>query len=361
VTDWRGKVSTTAYLPSGAPSSRTLGSGVASADIAWHPDGMPEALTWRNGAEEVLRSHRAISYDAGAQRISEEVSSRQVDDTTTAGTASYGYDLAQRLTSWTSPFTDPDPDAGAALSVSYELDDAANITAATTVPGGAEVLASVSASYPNGRLASRAVTAGATSAIESFSYDGLGQETLRQGEDIDVATGYDPMGHTATVDDRSPADDDVTTVSDGTGRLLSRNEPGAGPDRPGTTLYFYWGPGATLAEESDGAGNTLVRYACATSGAAIAQQSYRIVDGAADPSDTEGTWRWLLSDADADVATVVGDDGAVVEQKAFDPYGRPHAGGSSVTDPKDKGSTLGFQGAITDKVTGSVVLVSAVA
>jgi hypothetical protein len=36
------------YGPSGAPSSRTLGSGVASADIAWHPDGMPEALTWRD-------------------------------------------------------------------------------------------------------------------------------------------------------------------------------------------------------------------------------------------------------------------------------------------------------------------------
>lgn len=41
---------------------------------------------------------------------------------------------------------------------------------------------------------------------------------------------------------------------------------------------------------------------------------------------------------------------------ACDPYGRPDAGGSSVTDPKDKGSTLGFQGAITDKVSGSVVL-----
>jgi hypothetical protein len=51
--------------------------------------------------------------------------------------------------------------------------------------------------------------------------------------------------------------------------------------------------GATLAEETDGAGNTLVRYACAASGADLAQQSYRIVDG------------------------------AVVEQKTFDPYGDP--------------------------------------
>jgi RHS repeat-associated protein len=45
-----------------------------------------------------------------------------------------------------------------------------------------------------------------------------------------------------------------------------------------------------------------------------------------------------------------------VERLDLDPYGKPQAGGSSVTDPKAKGSTLGFQGAITDKVSGSVVL-----
>lgn len=111
-----------------------------------------------------------------------------------------------------------------------------------------------------------------------------------------------------------------------------------------------------MAEETDGAGATLVRYACATSGAAIAQQSYRVIGGHADPTDTEGTWRWLLPDADANVATQLGDDGSVAEQSAFDPYGKPQAGGSSITDPKAKGSTLGFQGAITDRATGSVVL-----
>jgi hypothetical protein len=140
--------------------------------------------------------------------------------------------------------------------------------------------------------------------------------------------------------------DDVTSVFDGADRLVARTEAGAGPERPGTTLYFYWGMGATLAEETDGAGNTVVRYACATTGAAIAQQSYRIANGAADPSG-EGTSRWLLSDADANVATVVGDDGAVVEQKAFDPYGAPQAAGSTTTDARASSSTLGFQGAIT--------------
>jgi hypothetical protein len=84
---------------------------------------------------------------------------------------------------------------------------------------------------------------------------------------------------------------------------------GVAPERPGTILYFFWGPGAALAEETDGAGNTLVRYACSASGAALAQQSYRIVDG------------------------------AVVEQKAFDPYGAPQAAGSSTTDPMPPASS----------------------
>jgi RHS repeat-associated protein len=158
------------------------------------------------------------------------------------------------------------------------------------------------------------------------------------------------------VDDRTGEDDDVTSVYDGADRLISRTEPGAGPDRAETILYFYWGGGASLAEEADGAGNTLVRYACDTSGNALAQQSYRVVNGHADPTDTEGTWRWLLVDADANVATQLNDDGTVAEQSAFNPYGKPQAGGSSVTDPKQRGSTLGFQGAITDRVSGSAVL-----
>ena len=45
-----------------------------------------------------------------------------------------------------------------------------------------------------------------------------------------------------------------------------------------------------------------------------------------------------------------------MEQATWDPYGRPERAGSSQTDIKKKGSTLGFRGAITDKVTGNLVL-----
>lgn len=149
---------------------------------------------------------------------------------------------------------------------------------------------------------------------------------------------------------------DVTSVFDGADRLVARTEAGAGPERPGTTLVLLLGPGRRPGRGDRRAGKIIVRYACDPSGTSLAQQSYRIVDGHADATDADGRWRWLLPDADANVATHLGDDGSVLEQGAFDPYGRPDAGGSSVTDPKDKGSTLGFQGAITDAVTGSVVL-----
>jgi RHS repeat-associated protein len=44
------------------------------------------------------------------------------------------------------------------------------------------------------------------------------------------------------------------------------------------------------------------------------------------------------------------------EQAAWDPYGRPDKAGSSAPDNASKGSTFGFQGAATDRVSGSLVL-----
>ncbi len=69
-TDWRNKVSTTAYFASGAPSATTVGSGVASASWEWHADAMPKALRWRNGADQVVRSHAAMPYDDGGSATS---------------------------------------------------------------------------------------------------------------------------------------------------------------------------------------------------------------------------------------------------------------------------------------------------
>ena len=164
------------------------------------------------------------------------------------------------------------------------------------------------------------------------------------------------MGHTKSVDDRSATNADVAYVYDSNNKLISRHEPNAPGDRPKTTLYFNWGDKGPLAEEADGVAKALVRYVTEPDGQAIAQQGFKVTSGRSDPADTAGTWKWLLPDTDGNIATHLLDNQNVAEQAAWDPYGRPQKGGSSQTDTTKKGSSLGFQGALTDKVTGSVIL-----
>jgi RHS repeat-associated protein len=141
-------------------------------------------------------------------------------------------------------------------------------------------------------------------------------------------------------------------------RVLTRTETGnglnAGPAKH--TVYFYWGSGGSLAEETDGTGRTKVRYLLDGDSEALAQQSFT-VNPAGTAAATGEKWTWLLHDAVGNTATLLAEDGAVVEQKAFDPYGAPSAGGSArSTDPAAPKSTLGFQSTMTDEVTGKVML-----
>ncbi|MDQ3569872.1 MAG: AHH domain-containing protein [Actinomycetota bacterium] len=361
VTDWRDKQTTTSYLASGTPSSQTMGSGVASGSFDWHPDGSPKALTWKKGsAGAVVRSHTNLAYDAGAQRRSEDVAVLQPGAlTTSGGKAAYDYDLLDRLTSWTSPHLDTD--AADRLRTTFGLDDAGNMTSetATRVTTGT-THSSATATYPNGRLATRRTEAGlggSTVTDHAFSYDGVGQETSRSTNGAPTtASAYDPAGRTKAVDDLKAANADVAYVYDSNDRLISRHEPNAPPERAKATLYFHWQGGAALNEETDGAGRSLVRYLTDPLNRSLAQQGFRVSSGRADPADTNGTWKWLLPDPDGNVATHLLDNQAVAEQGAWDPYGRPQKAGSSQPDPTKKGSSLGFQGALTDRVNGSVVL-----
>ncbi|MGI8809219.1 MAG: RHS repeat-associated core domain-containing protein [Acidimicrobiales bacterium] len=280
------------------------------------------------------------------QRIDEDVA--VVHPTGVAGDAgghaNYDFDLADRLVSYTSPYradasdtTDP--------TVAYTLDDGANITAATTT-AGTQTRLSETSTYPGGRLASRSSTAtpatgAAVSTATTFAYSTLGEETGRSTT-VDAApattntTGYDAAGHVAasTTDGTG-----VSYVYDGADHLLSRTQGGQ------TTLYFYWGTTTTLAEETDGAGAPAVRYV--VDGAdTIAQQRF---------TTTGSTWAWLLDDPAGNIGTQVSDTGAVLEQGAFDPYGAPESGGSSRALGA-AGSSLGFQGSLTDAETKKVIL-----
>lgn len=112
-------------------------------------------------------------------------------------------------------------------------------------------------------------------------------------------------------------------------------------------------------EETDGAGRTLVRYLVDAADESLAQHAFRLnADGTRDTADTAGTWTWLLIDAAGSIGTLLSDTGTVVEQNAYDPFGRGDGGGTGrgAGQPAASASNLGFQSALTDKVTGNVVL-----
>ncbi|MDP9440901.1 MAG: pre-toxin TG domain-containing protein [Actinomycetota bacterium] len=138
----------------------------------------------------------------------------------------------------------------------------------------------------------------------------------------------------------------VTYVYDTADRLISRTETNAG-QAPDTTLYFYWGSSGNLAEETDTNGNLKVRYLPDEDGEPIAQEK---------PGLLGTNWTWLLPDTNGNVATQVDDTGTVTEQAAYDPYGKKDKGGSSKPEGQASNSSLGFQGALTDPTTGSVIL-----
>lgn len=377
MTDWRGRVSSTTFFPSGAPKTQTLGvpsggTDVADAAFAYHDDGSMSSLVWRAGtANTTVRSHTAMTYDNGGLRLSEVVQLLQptvrtnLTATNNPGTATFTHDLLDRLTGWKSPFP---ADGGGAPTTTYTLDDGGNITREEVRDGTTLKTATIS-TYPNGRLATRRVETYRangnvqTAVNDAMSYDGVGQETLRTsnqvtgpGGNIELAkkaTSYGPSGYTALADDQrtvsqDPVNDPITDVAyvyDTADRLLSRSQTRT----TGTehTLYFYWGSGGNLAEETDGAGAMKVRYLADEDGEAIAQEK---------PSGTPSGWTWLLTDTAGNTGTQVDDNGAVTEQAAYDPYGRQDKGGTSKGEKEPSKSTLGFQGAITDPATGSVVL-----
>lgn len=383
-TDWRDKVTTASYYPSGAAREQALGRSTATATdpaatgyFDYHADAMPSRLTWTARGGVTVRSHTNIAYDLGGLRRSEDVTVVQpltAVATDSSGTATYDYDLLDRLTAYTSPYQHQPTDT-ADPTTAYALDDGGNIVEETTTVAGAQ-RSKIASTYTDGRLTSRQTTAAAVGGVpgstdtDTFGYSSLGEETTRRttsnlpgAQTRTTATSYDPAGHTSRVDEEGLGPDgdppaDVEYVYDTADRLIARTEtPATGP--PQTTLYFYWGTGDTLAEETDGTGATLARYLEDGDGQIIGQETHGRdpLTGNRNPADA-GTWKWLLWDTAGNIATHLSDDTTpqVTEQAAFDPYGKPERGGTSTPDSQSKGSTLGFQGALTDKQTGSVVL-----
>jgi len=326
MTDWRARVSSFTYLASGKLRTQALG-GVATATLASLPDGSTASLAWARSTDgATVRSDAAMGYDVGGLQSSEVVSVLQPQGSAKSpgGQGSFGFDLAGRLTSWTSPF------GGA--TTTYTLDDGANVTAEASA-------STTSSSYTNGRLATRSGPATST----SFEYTALGEEKTRSDA---TATAYDPAGHVAS---RTPPPvSPLPAVPVGyvydpaSGALVSRTEAAQ------TTLYFFWGAGRSLAEETDATGATKVRYLVDAHQRPLGQESY-VSPGTGNP-----VWTWLLTDAAGNVATHLDDSGTVTQQVSYTPYGKLDPNGSDRRADATEPSTLGFGAAMVDSSTSQV-------
>lgn len=365
VTDWRSRVSTMDYVDSGAPITQKLNNDAIRGTIDYQKDGSPKSVTWSKvttpGNYTSVRSHTGITYDVGGLRTQETINVVQPtgSNSPTGGTANLSHDLVDRLSSYESPYTDP---TNGKPTTNYGLDDAGTILTETVTAGGQQRSKTTTALVGNtNRLDTRTIERqGLPTEVVSFTYTGLGEEETKVATPStttseNTKTTYDPAGHVRRVDDRRAAAAnpvDVDYVYDTADRVISRVEtPNTGTAL--VTLYFYWGTGGSLAEETDGAGNTMVRYLLDGNDEHIAQESWRNESGT---RDTSSTWSWLLPDSSGNTATQLSDDGTVTEQAAFDPYGKPDAGGGSSKATGAKPTTMGFQGAITDKTTRGVIL-----
>jgi hypothetical protein len=151
------------------------------------------------------------------------------------------------------------------------------------------------------------------------------------------AYNYDPDGAEIT-------DPHVRYTYDAIGRTIASTNPNRSGSAK-TTLYFSQAGGDNLAEETDGTGQTMIRYLTDDNGSAIAQESYRTSTGT---RAATSTWNWLLHDTAGNVATICDDSGAVLQQAAYDPYGQPKTGGAGkTTNTTYGGSSLGHQAALT--------------
>ncbi|MGH3116261.1 MAG: RHS repeat-associated core domain-containing protein [Gaiellales bacterium] len=380
LTDWRGRQSTWAYLPSGAPTTRQLNNANLTGTFDYTADGMPSQAIWTAGTA-VVRANTNIGYDVGGLRTSETVAVRQPGTSSaTSGEATFTYDALDRLSSWVAPFAE----SNGARRTGYSLDDAGNITreftttcSAIPCTGGATT-ADATSDYSSGKL-HRMATSTPTgvpgvddlTCIEpdydefaqekaKFYYDHAAPGCLATGPSRYALSPHDPFGNIRSLFLSDPLGavggaQRVDYTHDGAQRSISRIETRTVEGVPVSTqatLYFFIGTTNALAEETDGTGQSMVRYLSDDQGQPIAQESYRAPDGT---RNSTPTWTWLLPDIAGNVGTICDDTGAVLEQSAYDPYGTPKQGGAGKA-ANSPGSSLGFQTALTEKKTGTVLL-----
>lgn len=227
----------------------------------------------------------------------DNLTSKTTSGTAGAGTNTYGYDHAGRLTSWTAP-------GGA--TTAYEWDDSGNRTKAGN---------------------------------KTFVYDE--RNRLTSGADVDYT--YTPRGTLATETtggvtknlafdafDQMISDGEATYGYDALGRMMSRTK-GADQQR-----FVYSGLENDIVAVTDGGGTVQAKYGRDPFGGLLSLQ-----EGA-------GPALGVMADLHGDVVgTFSGSGTALVDSAAYDPFGE-------VVQQSGARRSLGYQGEYTDPDTGKV-------
>lgn len=336
------------YEPDGREQSRTLSNSTTTNTVTgsrtYQQNGQLQSVSWTSPSATLL-AFQGIQYDANNNKTSEQAQALQQSGATKSGATSYGYDELNRLTSYVSPWSD----GTQSTSTAFGLDDAGNATTETNTGSRPNT---VSSTYPGGtpnRIGSQTQSS-PSSFTSQFQYDGVGQQSARQVGGVNsTTTTYDAAGHTALqssftnpADPTAPPANSVVAYAYGSERMVRRVE-----NSTKTTLFFYPDPrSSAVAEETDQTGATQMLYVCDPAGTPIEQDDQ--ISG-----ETNG-WSWYLRDSRGNIATRLSDTWAVLETKAFTPYGKDDTNG--VSNDSTTISRLGFQGAWKDPKTAEYAI-----
>lgn len=266
----------------------------------------------------VLSAWENILYDESDNRVAEQVSQRQTDNTTVlTGAATYGYDRLDRLTSAKHPFEEE--------TVPYTLDDAGNILTETDF----------AYSYSNNRLASRTPLTDEVATPFNYGYDHFGNQITETQGTQTTSTSYDAASYTKRV--TSPDGSWVEYRYDGLDRMVRRQDS-AGEVR----LFFHDASSDQISLETDAAGAAKTHYLLHSSGDPLA-------------NDVPGTGRgYYVEDSRGDLTQLVDQSQNVKAVFGYDPFGKEKPALTNLASGWD--SRRRFQGAPKDPKTGAYSL-----
>ncbi len=326
---------TNTWLPNGSLANVVLPNG-STIEHTFDDAGRTTDRIVKNSSGTKLSSWESIGWDDNDNRTGETVTQRQVDGSSPApGTATYGYDVQDRLVSAKHPFE--------LETAGYELDDAGNIITETGNPADT---GEFTYSFTDNRLITRTPT-DPSGAASGYAYDHFGNQTTEtKGSELTTNT-YDAASQP---DETSGPEGTVDYGYDGLGRMVWRiSDTPAEDDK---TLFFHDGLGQQITVETDEDGDRLTRYLLDSSGSPLGQEQIEKPDPEEDPQPEPVLRRsYFVTDPRGNLTQLLSQAQQIRAVFAYDPFGKPKEALTEVTANWD--SRLRFQMAPKDAATGN--------